>query len=184
MALLIFLLIVQESYSVVYSKSISAKCKFEYNNYTNINLCFKGNIERLDECITLPSSSNLGINKYPLASTVNFDNLNLTVSKSKVRPLPMPNERYDNVAEPSFASNGTYVFYTANHFAAKSPIGYTTKGDKGSNWNHIDPSFDFKGVLQQGNTTSNNATSGNATQVNIFEADQRALYDPYHSMYI
>ena len=88
----------------------------------------------------------------------------------------MPQEKLDNVGEPSIASNGSYIFYTGNHYAAKSTIG--------NNWDYVDPSFDFKGILQSVNTTSGNTTSGNATEINLFEADQRTVYDHYHNMYI
>jgi hypothetical protein len=93
-----------------------------------------------------------------------------------VQPLLMPQEKYDNVAEPSIASNGTYVFYTGNHFAAKSLI----DGD----WNYVDPSFDFKGVLQRGNISSGNVTISNESEINLFMADQRTVYDPYRNMFM
>jgi len=178
------LLAVEGAHSEVISKDIRIKCKFEYKNITNIRDCFKGNIDHLDECISTPFSSNMSVIKSPMRSNVNFDSLDRIVWKSKVKPLFMPNEKYDNVAEPSIASNGTYVFYTANHYAAKSPIGYATKPAINPIWNYLDPSFDFKGIFQQGNTTSNNATASNVTQVNLFEADQRTVYDHYHNMYI
>ncbi|HET7283359.1 MAG TPA: hypothetical protein VFI70_01620, partial [Nitrososphaeraceae archaeon] len=99
-----------------------------------------------------------------MSPNVNFNGLHSAIIwKSKVQPLLMPHEKYDNVGEPSIASNGTYVFYTGNHYAAKSIIG--------QNWNFMDPSFDFKGHFAPVNTTSSNTTSGgNVTEVNLFEA--------------
>jgi len=175
--------LVVEANSEVITKNIRIKCKFEYNNLTNIRDCFKRNIDHLYDCISIPFSSNTSTVKSPMPSNVNFDDSDRIVWKSRVKPLFMPTDKYDNVAEPSIASNGTYAFYTANHFAAKSPIGNATTAAI-TNWSYQDPSFDFKGTYRQGNTTSNNATSRNATQINLFEADQRTAYDPYHNMYI
>lgn len=107
----------------------------------------------------------------PISPNINFGGSHFTTSwKSKVNPLHMPIEKYDNVGEPSFASNGTHIFYTGNHYAAKST--------DVRNWKFVDPSFDFKGRYASSNTTSN------ATTIDLFEADQRAIYDPHHTMYI
>jgi len=128
--------------------------------------------------MSTPVAFNESAIKTPLNPNVNFNGLHLNkIWKSKVQPLLMPHERYDNVGEPSIASNGTHIFYTGNHYAAKSTIG--------QDWNFVDPSFDFKGLYAGGgNTTSSNATGGNATEINLFEADQRTMYDPHHNMYI
>ena len=55
-------------------------------------------------------------------------------------------------------------------FAARSTIG--------GNWEYVDPSFDFRGVY------TSNMTGGNRTDINLFKADQRSVYDPYHKMLI
>ena len=61
--------------------------------------------------------SNSTTSKVPLTSTVNLINSpDLIFWKSKVRSPTIPDDRYFHVAEPSFGSNGTLVFYTANHF--------------------------------------------------------------------
>lgn len=176
--IILFSLPFQYGYSELYLKNINTKCTFEYDNQNTKFPCYEQNIDRLDSCGSLPVTLNeTAINKT-LSPNVNFNGLLFpTVWKSKVQPHLMPRERYDNVGEPSIASNGSHVFYTGNHFAAKSVIG--------RDWSFVDPSFDFKGLYASGgNTTSNNTNGQNATTVNLFEADQRTMYDPYHNVTI
>src|SRR5215207_243481 len=60
--------------------------------------------------------------------------------KSEVQSTTIPQEKYDNVGEPTFATNGNLIFYAGNHYAAKS-----VSGDE---WQYIDPYYDFKGVIE------------------------------------
>ncbi|MBA3285323.1 MAG: hypothetical protein H0U27_09750, partial [Nitrosopumilus sp.] len=172
MYLIFSFLIPQNGYSEVYLKNITSKCKFDLTDQSAIDLCYERNIERLRECRSSLAFDTTSAIKKPVNSNVNFHDLNFTTTwKSKVQPLQMPQERYDNVGEPSIASNGTYVFYTGNHYAAKSMIG--------KSWAYVDPSYDFKGVMRPSNTTS-----GGDEVENLFKADQRTIYDPTNQMYI
>ena len=76
----------------------------------------------------------------------------------------MPIEKYDNVGEPSFATNGTHIFY---------PVITMPKSTIGKTWNFVDPSFDFKGQYAQSNNTA-----GNTTTIDLFE-QIRELYQSY-----
>lgn len=95
------------------------------------------------------------------------------VWKSLVRSSSIPNEKYDNVAEPSFASNGSLILFTGNHFASRAI--------NTPNWEFINPDFDFKGIEVPSNTT-NSTVSGNGI-VDLFWADQHVEYDPNNKMY-
>ncbi len=170
------LLLIQKSYSEVFSNNIHKTCNFNYNNQSNIRLCYEHHISKPAECISHPAPSNLSTIKTPLSPTVNFHYSNFTtIWKSKVQPLLMPHEKYNNVGEPSIASNGTYVFYTGNHYAAKSKIG--------GNWTYVDPSFDFKGLLPSNANAISSGSSSN-TAIDLFKADQRTIYDSSHHMYM
>lgn len=187
-------LFVIPSHSEVYSEELYAKCNFDYNDPLTRYQCYKENIERLHECIfdtpitkasyitdqstphLSPFDFNVSAVRSELNSTVNFTDSNIVVSKSKVEPSTMPHDKFDNVAEPSIASNGTHVFYTGNYFAAKSMIG--------GNWSYVDPTFDFKAFVPRGNVTSGDTTPSNQTEINLFLADQRAIYDPHRNIFL
>jgi hypothetical protein len=91
---------------------------------------------------------------------------------SRVSSSSIPYERYDNVGEPTFSSNGTHVLYAGNHFAARSVVG--------QDWEYVDPYFDFRGEEQRNFTNSNFSRQ----VVPIFKADQHIEYDPVRDMYL
>jgi hypothetical protein len=173
--LVLFLVPTEQGFAEIWTKDVTPTCKFEYGNEDSSQECYKLNIERLDNCLTSPFAFNISAVKESLGSNVNFHDQNFTtIWKSKVQPQFMPQDRYDNVGEPSIASNGTHVFYTGNHYAAKSKIG--------DNWSFVDPRFDFKGMLQPG--APGNETSSNNTSIDLYKADQRTIYDDTNNMYI
>jgi len=89
---------------------------------------------------------------------------------SKVTSNSIPKYRYDNVGEPSFANNGSIVFYTGNHYAARSM-------DK-TTWEYVDPFFDFKGNEIDFNWNPTYKI------LDLFWADQRAIFDSKHNLFI
>ena len=194
---------INESFSEVYSRELNAKCNFQYDDQNSKYQCYKHNIEHLVECISTAYTpnetstaytpnetsitnqsphppeivSNSTLVRSELPTTVNFSGSQSTIWKSKVEPLSMPREKFDNIAEPSIASNSTHVFYTGNYFAAKSKIG--------EDWKYVDPTFDFRGFYsQRGNVSSGNVTVSNQTDVNLFLADQRTIFDPDRNMFL
>jgi hypothetical protein len=124
--------------------------------------------------VDLYNSNDTAI-KTPLNSTVAFNNHHhyYTLTKSIIQHIPQ--NKYFNVGEPSFASNGTFIFYTGNHYAAKS--------NNSQNWNYVDPSFDFKGYSPN-NSTSGHSNQTHSSPVDLFKSDQRVIYDPIHHIYI
>ncbi|HJR83750.1 MAG TPA: hypothetical protein VJ772_00120 [Nitrososphaeraceae archaeon] len=182
------------SFSEVYSSELSAKCNFQHDDQNSKYQCYKHNIEHLVECISTTYTpnetsimtqsphppefvSNLTSVRSELPTTVNFSGSQYTIWKSEVEPLSMPREKFDNIAEPSIASNSTHVFYTGNYFAAKSKIG--------DEWKYVDPTFDFRGFYsQRGNVSNGNVTVSNQTDVNLFLADQRTIFDPERNMFL
>ncbi len=120
MFLIFSTILTQNGYSKVYPKELKSKCKFDYGEQRAPNDCFINNIARLDVCRNAHFAFNTSAINTPLDSNVNFHDSNFTTTwKSQVQPITMSKENYDNVGEPSFASNGSYVFYTGNHYAAK-----------------------------------------------------------------
>lgn len=186
-----FSFFLHQSYSETYSRNIYPECEFAYDEISKYQ-CYQTIVRLYDPCESTSyplNATNIRTKSSPhpspfdfnatsirteLPSSVNFVNSSYSIWKSKVHPIPR--ENYHNVGEPSFSSNGTDVFYTGNHFAARSKIG--------SQWNFVDPSFDFKALERRGNITSGNTTSGNFSEINLFRADQRTIYDPHHKMYM
>ena len=109
--------------------------------------------------------------KTPTQETIHFSTTpEYKILISKVKSESIPVDKYYNVAEPSFASNGNIIFYTGNHFAARST---DTK-----NWLYVNPSFDFRaknGVDMLGHPIG---------KIDLFWADQRAIYDTNHKIFI
>ena len=109
--------------------------------------------------------------KVSLNETTNFDSsLEYKILKSKVKSDQIPLIKYYNVAEPSFGSDGNIIFYTANHFAARSI--------QAKNWQYVNPSFDFRGNEYD--------IFGHPTGkiIDLFWADQRVIYDTNHKIFI
>jgi hypothetical protein len=89
-------------------------------------------------------------------------------SLSPVISQSIPQESYDNVGEPSFAIAPNLIFFTGNHYAAKSI--------DGSSWEFVDPNFDFKGIeAVPGNMTN---TTTIPITIPLFKADQHVEYEP------
>jgi hypothetical protein len=142
-----------------------------YENATreDIRKCYITNTKEI-KLHPSDSISNENVNILPLPSSINIkDFVNLTIWKSKVKSNNIPENGYFQVVEPSFASNGTVIFYTGNHFAARSEIG--------KEWKYVNPYFDFKGKVPVG-------THEVPKFMDLFWADQRAIYDPIHNIYI
>jgi hypothetical protein len=100
------------------------------------------------------------------------NSLNVSFWNSEVRSSSIPDNRYFHVAEPSFGSNGTLVFYAGNHFAARFV--------NSSGWEYVDPYYDFKGT-----TPSDGCDPGSLPfNFDLFWADQHVLYDKKHDIYI
>lgn len=153
---------------------LSPTCTFNQN--TPNESCYAYNINDVNHT-SENYVSNGTVSRTPLPSTVSIpESPNVIFSKSKVRSETIPDYRYFHVAEPSFASNGTLIFYTANHLASR----FTNN----SGWQYVDPYFDFQGVTPGGNTTSGNSSGATPLTFDIFWADQRALYSPAHKIYI
>jgi hypothetical protein len=163
-----------------YQGIATANCTFSYMDQIDDNFlsdCYYpglDNVERTSEG-NLPVSVKEELVLDPISASVVMHPLDKSrFWKSEVDSSTIPQERYDNVAEPSFASNGTLVFYTGNHFAARSVV----DGD----WEYIDPDFDFKGMIEPANLT---ASSAAALEVEtLFKADQHVEYDPIREMYL
>jgi hypothetical protein len=163
----------EESYTGVVLK----KCTFSYTDQIE-NRSMLGCFARVDGVVSIfggnqPISIKENVILDPVNPSITMEELNTSrVWKSKVSSPSIPQQKYDNVAEPSFASNGTSVLYAGNHFAARSVIG--------EDWEYVDPSFDFKG-LEEANATDSNS-SRRVTP--IFKADQHVEYDPIRKMYL
>jgi hypothetical protein len=163
----------EENYSGVSAK----KCAFAYADQIE-NRSILDCYARVDGVLStfeknLPISSKEDFTIDPVNPSVSMETLNASkIWKSKVSSVSIPHQKYDNVAEPSFASNGTLVLYAGNHFAARS---------LGANeWEYVDPSFDLKG-LQEVNTTDANFSR---LVTPIFKADQHVEYDPVRKMFL
>jgi hypothetical protein len=160
-----------------YRGMVLKKCTFSYRDQIE-NRSIIGCFARIDGVLTTfgenqPISIKENVILDPVNSSITMEELNTSrIWKSKVSSPSIPQQKYDNVAEPSFASNGTSVFYTGNHFAARSVVG--------RDWEYVNPSFDFKG-LEEANVTDSNS-SRRVTP--IFKADQHVEYDPIRKMYL
>lgn len=162
-----------------YRGVVHHKCTFSYTDQVEnrvVDNCYS----RIDGVLeasegNLPISSKEGVILDHVNPSITIKELNASrVWKSKVISPSIPQERYDNVGEPSFASNGTLVFYAGNHYAAKSVAG--------KDWKYVDPYFDFKGVeVEESNSTDSNFSR---LVTPIFKADQHVEYDPIRKMYV
>jgi hypothetical protein len=156
-----------------YARSIPWACNYSYFDEVqneNTRSCHVWNtIEGRN--LFNESTVDLGGNKLtklPLASSVDMLRPEeVEVWKSKVKSPSIPNNRYDNVGEPSFASNGSLIFYTGNHYAARGKIG--------EGWQYVDPYIDFKGVEP--------ANFSGTRPFDLFWADQHTEYDENYDMY-
>jgi len=179
--LLFYIHPISNSHSEIYSKNINIDsiCDFNYNNHQTVQ-CYIKDFNSLRDCNYQNTFSNSSTNITSLNSNVIFHPSNFTsIWKSVVHPSNIIQDRYSNVGEPSIAFNGTNVFYTGNHYAAKSKIG--------SSWDYVDPSLDFKAnppPIPSNSTTNSTGDSSSTLDQDLFKADQRAVYDPYHHMYI
>lgn len=154
--------------------SIIPTCVSRYldtiDNYAN-ELCFP--VARPYEIQSEAYFINSSLTNNTISSSVKFENKKEPVFKSLVRSSSIAGDTYDNVAEPSFASNGTFVLYAGNHFAAT----LNTEGE----WQYLNPNFDLK-IQKPLNDT--NSTSSNTELVPNFRADQHIEFDPVHEMFI
>jgi len=148
-------------------------CNFETQNSTGIEYCYT-NVEtrKVDTETGDPGEFvNKSTVKTTPHKTIDFDSTHgYKILKTKIKSDSIPLDKFHNVAEPSFASNGKIIFYTGNHFAARST---DTK-----NWKYVNPSFDFRalnGVDIFGQPIGT---------IDLFWADQRAIYDTKHKIFI
>lgn len=153
-----------------YSHAKRPDCSFKIENSNAIDKCYINKVYKLD-----PSNPNIYTNKtvvkVALNNSINFNNLNeYKISKSLVRSESIPMKNYSNVGEPSFASNGTIIFYAGNHYAARST--------DGKNWHYVNPSFDFRGD----EVDLHEQPTGKI--IDLFWADQRVVYDENHQIFI
>ena len=146
------------------------QCKFSYNQSQNdplLQLCFEP-ITQIGNEISehnVPMLSNQSVITDSVTPTINMHNFNSSkIWKPKVSFPLADHANFDNVGEPSFASNGTLVFYAGNHYTARSIIG--------KNWEYVDPNFDFKGIEGFNQTSSSNSTVVPGKTISIFKADQ------------
>lgn len=165
------------AYAEYFTNSISPICKSKYidanspDNYVN-KLCYIPGIPYVVNNEKQYSINTL--NNNTLKSSIEFHDLNISnVLKFKVKSEYIPATTYDNVAEPTFASNGTFIMYAANHFASTSKLN--------GKWAYLDPNFDFQ-IQTPSNMT--NSTIGGENLISNFKADQHLEYDPIHKMYI
>ncbi len=128
--------------------------------------------------VNISSLKNNKSVKDSLPSTVN----NIALNNSKIWKFKINSDSniqtdFDNVGEPTFATNGSLVFYAGNH--------YTGKLIDKDNWKFVDPNFDFKGILSTpSDETMGDVTSGSERIVPLFKADQHIEYDPNHKIYL
>jgi hypothetical protein len=146
-------------------------CNFEIQNSTGIDNCYTLSKTREVDTRSEDTFVNKSTTKIPLQETINMKSTHeYKILKSKVKSDSIPLDKYHNVAEPSFGSNGKIIFYTANHFAARSA--------DARNWQYVNPSFDFRaknGVDLLGHPIG---------KIDLFWADQRAIYDTKHKIFI
>lgn len=161
----------EEYYS---NRIIAPTCSYSYQTEHNNSIpqnCYTQTSQIIDRSSRFVFS-NESITKIPLNDSVTMHKPDdIGIFKSKVKSSSIPLERYDNVGEPSFASNGTLIFYTGNHYAARSI--------DGKNWQYVDPYLDFQ--AREIDPESGNPTGRN---MDLFWADQRTIYDPSHGIYI
>jgi hypothetical protein len=157
-------------------------CKFSYNqneNDTLLERCFEP-IRQVQNIFSsnVPILGNKNVTlDYSITPTINMQELNTSrIWKSKVSFPSVSSVKFDNVGEPSFASNGSLVFYAGNHYAARSKIG--------GSWEHVNPNFDFKGMEVLNQTMPGNSSLMTGKKIPIFKADQHIEYDPHHEMYL
>ncbi|TLX89573.1 MAG: hypothetical protein E6K94_09720 [Thaumarchaeota archaeon] len=153
-----------------YSDIIKPKCTFEIENSNEIDKCYISRVSKLPSENT-NNFTNRSTIKVPLEETINFDSSReYKISKSQVKSDSIPLIQYYNVGEPSFGSDGHIIFYTGNHYAARST--------QVENWQYVNSSFDFRGKQYD--------SSGHSTgkRMDLFWADQRVIYDTNHKIFI
>lgn len=167
-----------------YSRSITSSCIFSYQdevqNEVSSDLCYVFPITILGDIFgyNIPVTANEDTILNPVESSINMIPHDPSkVLESEVSSSSIPSERYDNVGEPTFGSNGDQVFFAGNHYAARAMI---SNGE----WQYVDPYFDFRGFELIINATMSNATIPTGEKIPIFKADQHIEYDPVHDMYI
>lgn len=143
------------------NRTIGSECSYSYNNTLPLG-CL---VENIDYKPDNPTDPRIYYSTKVKPSVVFNKYDNNMFSKSLVKSESIPRNAYDNVGEPSFASNGNITFYTGNHYAA-------AKIDNG-NWQFVDPSYDFLGY-----------DSDPRQNFSIFWADQRTVYDHEHDLFI
>jgi hypothetical protein len=152
---------------------VSPKCTFEIQNSSGIDNCYT--LIPTRKVVTETGDPGEFVNKStiktPLQETIDFVSTDrYKTLKSQVKSQSIPLNKYHNVAEPSFGSNGKIIFYAGNHFAARST--------DAKNWKYVNPSFDFRavnGVDILGNPIG---------EIDLFWADQRVIYDKAHKIFI
>jgi hypothetical protein len=154
------------------SGTVPHVCNFKIQNSTGLDDCYSSTKTRLVNKSSPDEFVNKSTIKTPPQETINMNpNHKYKILKSTVKSESIPLHKYDNVAEPSFGSNGKIIFYTANHFAARSI--------DGKKWQYVNSSFDFlaeNGIDDTGHSTGK--------KVDLFWADQRAIYDTKHKIFI
>ena len=156
------------------TRSLSPVCTFREN--LTSDECYVYGINEVNHSSENYVSNNT-VSRAQLVPTVNFtDSADVAFWKTKVRSPTIPEYRYFHVAEPSFASNGSLVFYTGNHFASR--LG------NNSTWEYVDPYSDFKGVPPGNFSSSGNITGTIPHPFDLFWADQHVTYSPTQEIYI
>ena len=153
-----------------HSGIIKPTCSFEVENSVDLNKCYILIVHKIGQR-NPDTFANKSTIKVSLNETINFDSsLEYKILKSKVKSDQIPLIKYHNVAEPSFGSDGNIIFYSANHFAARSI--------QAKNWQYVNPSFDFRGNEYD--------IFGHPTGkiIDLFWADQRVIYDTNHKIFI
>ncbi len=191
---LVFLTLVSINVTLVeaiehYTVIAAPMCNFSYSQSedgSQLRTCFEpldfdpsnstsntGNSSNEELEASNSSLPNNVLTKNSLPSTVNLKVLNNSkIWKYKINSDSNIHKDFDNVGEPTFASNGSLVFYAGNHYTGR----IMDKDD----WQPVDPNFDFKGIQ----SIPSNATMGSEEIVPLFKADQHIEYDSHHKIYL
>lgn len=156
-----------------YSGNIQRKCVFssDQGQIPENQGCFIFDVTPIGDIFkrNIATPENAAIVADPVDPSVEFVNSDPSrFSLSPVISQSIPQESYDNVGEPSFATTTDSIFFAGNHYAAKSV--------EGSIWEYVDPSLDFKGIeAVPGNMTN---TTTIPMTIPLFKADQHVEYEP------
>ena len=127
----------------------------------NNNISNTGNSSNEELDASNYSLENNGLMKDSLPSTVNNKVLNDSeIWKYKIYSGLNIHKDFDNVGEPTFANNGSLVFYAGNH--------YTGRLIDKDVWQFVDPNFDFKGIQSTESDTTMGDIISNGEKINLY----------------